>query len=112
MEDKDLTAPVPHKWVPETDPVRCAVLLKLIEEAGELVSAASRCLMQGIDEREPVTGKLNREWLEDELADVYALASLVRDTERLNVIRMLERTKRKRAMKLAWLKLLGFKGAA
>lgn len=107
MEDKDLENPTPHKWVPETDPVRCALLLKFSEEAGELVAAISRCLMQGIDEREPVTGKLNREWLEDEMADVLGLLELTTQVEFLNRSRIAERAQKKRAMKLDWLKMLG-----
>jgi NTP pyrophosphatase (non-canonical NTP hydrolase) len=55
-----------------TDAVSVKHLGKLGEETGELCAAISRCIIQGIDEREPVTGKLNREWLEDEIADVLA----------------------------------------
>jgi hypothetical protein len=45
---------------------------KLIEELGECTSAASRCLVQGIDATEPSTGEVNRVWLEKEMADVFA----------------------------------------
>lgn len=59
-------------WHPMTDPVDVKHLGKLIEELGELQSAAARCLIQGIDECEPTTGKPNRRWLREELADVIA----------------------------------------
>lgn len=61
-----------NPWQPEADPVRIAVLGKLAEELAECAAAVARCQIQGIDEREPVTGKLNREWLWQEIADVAA----------------------------------------
>lgn len=61
-----------NPWIPETDPVRLAVLGKLGEELGELTAATNRCIIQGIHEREPVTGEVNRHWLEDEIGDVLA----------------------------------------
>lgn len=64
-------------WHPMSDPVDLKHLGKLLEELGEAVSAAARCLIQGIDEKEPETGKLNREWLQDEIADVQAGFALV-----------------------------------
>ena len=70
MHEDDLVPPNP--WHPETDAQRLKVLGKLGEEAGELATACCRCVIQGIDEAEPVTGKVNREWLEDEIADVLA----------------------------------------
>lgn len=63
-------------WSPETSQFRLAVLGKLAEEGSEVATAAVRCIIQGIDEKEPVTGKLNREWLEDEIADVMAQCDL------------------------------------
>lgn len=59
------------------DPVDQKTIGKFLEELGECTAAASRCFIQGIDEREPVTGKLNREWLEEEIADVLANIELV-----------------------------------
>lgn len=66
MTDK----PLANDWLPITDIQALKRLGKLAEESGELTAACSRCIIQGIDEREPTTGKLNREWLEDEIADV------------------------------------------
>lgn len=62
----------PAPWHPMTDPVDLKHMGKLGEEACELGSAAARCVIQGIGGTEPVTGKPNREWLEDEIADVMA----------------------------------------
>lgn len=62
----------PSPWEPETDPIRLKVLGKLAEELNEGGAAVARCIIQGIDEAEPVTGKLNRRWLEDEIADIEA----------------------------------------
>jgi hypothetical protein len=48
------------------------ILGKQLEELNELGSATARCIIQGIDGREPVTKKPNREWFMEEVADVYA----------------------------------------
>lgn len=66
-----------NPWIPMSKPIDIKHLGKLAEELGEASSAVARCLIQGIDESEPVTGKLNRQWLEDELADVCANIQLV-----------------------------------
>jgi len=71
--------PMPlNPWHPEKDANALKHLGKLAEESSELTSACARCIIQGIDEREPVTGKLNRDWLRDEIADVLANIHLVR----------------------------------
>lgn len=66
-----------NPWHPITDAVALKHLGKLAEECGELVAAISRCIIQGVDECEPTTGKVNRDWLEDEIADVTANIELV-----------------------------------
>jgi NTP pyrophosphatase (non-canonical NTP hydrolase) len=63
-------------WHPMKDPLDLKHLGKLCEEAGELGSIAARCIIQGIDEKEPVTGKPNRRALEEEIADVSANVAL------------------------------------
>lgn len=73
--------------------MRLALLGKLSEELGELQAAVARCLIQGIAEKEPVTGKPNVEWLEDEIADVRAGIHLVStgfglDNERIKARRL------------------------
>lgn len=66
-------------WHPMSDAVDLKHMGKLLEEVNELGSALSRCIIQGIDEKQPVTGKLNREWVEDEMADVLAGFLLIRE---------------------------------
>lgn len=85
----------PSPWNPETSQHSLAVLGKLAEEGSEVATAAVRCIIQGIDECEPVTGKPNREWLEDEIADV--LAQIERTTYEfdLDVARILRRANTK-----------------
>lgn len=61
-----------NRWVPITDIAKLRVLGKAAEEAGELASVLARCIIQGVDECEPTTGKPNRQWLEEEIADVEA----------------------------------------
>jgi len=89
-------------WHPITSPIDLKHLGKLAEELGELTAAISRCIIQGLDEREPVTGKLNREWLEDEIADVAVGIDLCIEHFRLNGPRMAERANQKEARLRSW----------
>lgn len=67
----------PSPWVPMNRPIDLKHLGKLGEELGELSAAISRCIIQGIDERDPTTLKTNRERLEEEIADVRGNIILV-----------------------------------
>lgn len=64
-------------WHPITDAQDLKTLGKLAEELGECSAAVARCIIQGVDGLEPTTGKVNRQWLQDELADVLANIGLV-----------------------------------
>lgn len=89
-------------WRSMTRPVDLKHMGKLLEELGELTAAAARCVIQGVDEREPVTGKPNRAWLEEELADVLASIRLVTTHFHLDQLRMQARTKEKIERLRAW----------
>lgn len=67
-------------WMPETDQHRLAILGKLAEEAGELASRAARCIIHGLDEKDPETGRSNRDELAREAADVEACLEIARET--------------------------------
>lgn len=69
----DLVSP----WHPMTLPIDLKHLGKLAEELNECAAAVARCTIQGIYEKEPVTGKPNNQWLEEEIADVMANIELV-----------------------------------
>lgn len=84
----DMTKFALNPWHPMDKPIDLKHLGKLGEECGELSSAVSRCIIQGIDESEPVTHKPNREWLEDEIADVVANIELVSEHFQLDQDRM------------------------
>lgn len=71
-------------WMPITDPATLKRLGKLNEELGECTSASARCLIQGFDGTEPDTGKVNRQWLLEELADVEAQAVCTLDMLKLS----------------------------
>lgn len=68
-----------NPWHPMRNTVDVKTLGKLAEESGELSSAVARCLIQGIYEVHPVTGKPNVAWLQEEIADVLANIGLVVD---------------------------------
>lgn len=92
-------------WHPMQEPVDLKHLGKLLEELGECTAAVSRCLIQGIAESEPVTGKLNRDWLQDEVADVRAGLELVTRHFGLDRSHIADRTARKIVHLSQWHKL-------
>lgn len=61
-----------NPWKPETNVVLHQALGKLAEECSELAKIATRCMIQGYAEADPVTQKLNRTQLMEEVADVRA----------------------------------------
>jgi NTP pyrophosphatase (non-canonical NTP hydrolase) len=96
----------PSRWVPISNPRHLAALGKLLEELGEATSIAARCIIQGIDEKDPKTGEVNRAALAKEIADVGALSDLVADELNINLEEMWDRAKKKYDMKKKWLEML------
>lgn len=82
-------------WRREPDPVLHAALGKLSEESGELTAAASRCLIQGVNEVEPETGRPNLLWLGNEIADVLAAIEVL--AERLPTLVISDERRRAKA---------------
>ena len=97
-----------NPWIPITDRVQLALLGKLGEECGELTQAVCRCIIQGVDECEPVTGKKNVDALQDEIADVLALIDIVIDNYNL-LSEIDERISMKREHVKQWLRLIEYK---
>jgi NTP pyrophosphatase (non-canonical NTP hydrolase) len=91
-----------NPWHPISDAVDLKHLGKLNEEAGELASATARCIIQGVNECEPVTGKVNREWLEDEIADVRANSELTIERFNLDEDRIAARVEKKKEHLRQW----------
>jgi NTP pyrophosphatase (non-canonical NTP hydrolase) len=91
-----------NPWHPMTNTVDLKHLGKLAEELNECGSAVARCIIQGIDKHEPETGKLNKRWLEEEIADVIANASLVIQRFDLNVDFMNARSEMKKEHLRKW----------
>lgn len=102
METKDIPTAGPSDWQPITDKHALAVLGKLGEEVNELGAAIFRCIIQGIDETEPTTGKVNRVWLEQELADVMAMTTITMRRFSLDTRAIMDRRDRKIAYKEPW----------
>lgn len=92
----------PNPWHPITNAVDLKHLGKLAEESCELGSAASRCMIQGMNEAHPTTGKVNQEWLEDEIADVLANIDLCVDRFSLDTDRITERSRNKFTQLRKW----------
>jgi hypothetical protein len=98
-----------NPWHPITDTIDLKHLGKLGEELNELAAAASkcgaavsRCIIQGVDEAEPVTGRVNREWLEDEIADVRANSELCIKRFGLDEARIAARSEKKKGHLKQW----------
>lgn len=99
-----------NPWVPITDLVDLKHLGKLGEETGELSSAVARCIIQGLDGVNPDGGQVNREWLEDEMADVLANIKLNVEHFRLDARRIEARAELKMARLRTWHTMLHMTG--
>lgn len=66
-------------WKPEPDVLIHQALGKACEEANELAGILARCLIQGLDQSEPVSGKPNRQALFEEIADLDAAVQWLRE---------------------------------
>lgn len=87
-------------WHPISNPVDIKHLGKLNEELGEAISAVSRCIIQGLEGVNAKSNQTNKEWLEDELADVIANSELVIDRFGLDKARIAQRVADKKAFLL------------
>lgn len=103
---KDLSMRQPSPWIPMTDPVELAMLGKAVEEVNELGSAIARCIIQGIDEAHPTTGKTNRQWLTEEMADVRAVLATLQKQFGITDYDMEERVEVKLKHFSGWRKLI------
>lgn len=65
-------------WIPITDPITLAVLGKLGEECCELGARLFRTVIQGLDEADPASKRLNREEISREIADVEACIQTIK----------------------------------
>lgn len=73
-----------NPWHPITDSCDLKHLGKLQEEIneqvevlGKLGKVVSRCIIQGMDGVNPSDGKVNKQWLAEEVADVIGNSELV-----------------------------------
>jgi NTP pyrophosphatase (non-canonical NTP hydrolase) len=87
MNHESIPGPVTdvNPWRPMSEPRDLKTLGKLGEELGECSAAVSRAIIQGLWECEPVTGKSNKLWLEEEIADVLANIHIAKLRFDLNV---------------------------
>jgi phosphoribosyl-ATP pyrophosphohydrolase len=98
IDSRDTISP----WVPITDPTQQKALGKLQEELGECTSAAARCTIQGLDGVDPKSGKVNRQWLSEEIADVLACTAVTIKKLGLDHDAITKRAERKVKLQLQW----------
>ena len=89
-------------WHPMTNAVDLKTLGKFVEECGEGVQAAGRCIIQGMNETNLKEGKSNRLCLQDEVADILANIELVVDRFALDRHEISERIAGKLPKLRAW----------
>lgn len=104
MKTADIANKPPSAWIPETDPVKIAILNKSIEEASELIKILARCTVQGIGASDPETGEPNRQELADELDDMQAMIGIIRN--HFGIEPNTERQSKKRSYQWAWYAIL------
>jgi hypothetical protein len=88
MSEEEKSEYVLNPWQPEQDRIALAVLGKMLEELNECGAITARCIIQGIDECEPVTGLLNKDELENEIADALAAIHMTRVRFRLDATKI------------------------
>ena len=94
-----------NPWRPIRDPLDLKHLGKLNEELNECGSAVARCIIQGMDEAEPTTGKVNRDWLMEEIADVRANLEVVEEHFNLDLGKIMTRAFEKKLRLKTWHKM-------
>lgn len=103
----DIAKLPPSNWQPEQNIIVRACVGKLGEEAAELAVKCARILIQGLDEKEPITEVPNRLALENEIADVSACMLNVVELLKLDEDHLGDRSERKFRFQRAWTDSLG-----
>lgn len=101
--------PDPSPWIPpEFDPLTRKALNKLGEENSELTTVLFRIQNQteGLDAIIPGETKTNRQWLEEEIADVFATSALAVKHLKLDMPFIEERVKKKTVYLEKWYMML------
>jgi NTP pyrophosphatase (non-canonical NTP hydrolase) len=99
---EDNINPLMNPWYPERDVNSLRALGKTLEELGELTSAVARCLIQGVNEVEPISRKPNRLWLEQEIADVQTQLAILVEHFHLDTQAIATRTRKKYDQMQEW----------
>lgn len=105
MDTRTIEERLASPWQPITNPRQIKIIGKCIEELNEMSSALARVLIQGIDEVEPVTGKPNRQWLEEEYADMMVTTAFVFEEFGLSYDHIANRALKKTEYLTPWIDL-------
>ena len=90
------------KWTPTTNLAKLRRFGKLGEELSECGAVASRCIIQGIDEIDPGSGKTNHQRLIEEMADVIAQINCTVDMLNIDPRVIAARVDKKEAQMREW----------
>lgn len=108
MDTEEIARRDASPWQPMSDQKSVKIIGKFNEELSECISASSRCLIQGLNQQAPdAPYKVNKDWLEDEIADVEALLIHMKNHFRLDCEKIRERRIRKFNFLMGWFNLNG-----
>ena len=75
---------------------------EIMRSVGGCVAAVARCIIQGVDEAEPSTGKINRDWLREAMIEVRCSCAAVINEYRLDSDVIMSRMTFKRGHLTRW----------
>lgn len=96
----------PDPWIPISSRVDLAILGKLQEELSELQAIVARTIIQGIYEKDPDTGIINKDGIQQEMADVYCMLHLSAAHFNIDYESMIFRKNKKLEHVINWINLI------
>lgn len=87
---------------PMLNPTEIKGMDDLVQGLGRCSVVSACCVSEGLDRREPATGKTNRTWLQEEIADVFANIAAVAERHKLDMVAIMEGADKKLRQIKTW----------